>query len=194
MPDELFVIEPDENHMGNYGNRTIEATIAKIVGKYDVLNLAGALVPYGTIIAENGSEANTVILSGARVRDAIDLTYMPCGRFYGQAIFSGDVLLGRVRELVDVSASKINGELFLEYTSNGVDLIMRDGILKRVLFAHNADRTFGVVDVRGTRISDYERDLPASIDELIFDKDTTVPPKLEEHLRSVSKKRFTKFG
>src|SRR3989344_8457251 len=133
------IITPDKNGNGIHNLLTIGYDFdellttenrdgVEIIGKYNLLNLAGARILAGQLAATVGSEADSVILSGAYVPDGIDLRWLyVAGRLNAQGIWTSDLLVGHISDCLDATASNVNGSLDLSMLGPSIDVSLRDG-------------------------------------------------------------------
>lgn len=108
MPSRPKLITPDEHGVGIYNQLTVRRDAgALIIGEYDFLNLAGAHVYKGPLVAKRGSKAKLALFSGAYVPEGIDLAYMDTGYLHAQGVYTGKLTLPRATNKTDLTSSKI---------------------------------------------------------------------------------------
>lgn len=177
-----------ENDIGAYSNLTVRSKAGvRIRGEYSFLNLSGARISAGPLIAEYGSRADNVLLSGAYIPEEVDLSGLEAQGFYAQGMEAGRLVVCGFWKEVDLSWSKI-GELNVQGIP-AIRLNLRDGTFNSlILGSHTKLRG---MDLRGT-VARRVYNQPADIDELLFDEETRVPQDLAKYL--IMHQRFLEKG
>lgn len=180
------MLTPNDDMNGQYSHLVARGKEGvEIAGVYSTLNLAGARIPNGRLIALTGSGVEKMLLAGASVPHGVNLERMTGKRLYGQGLSTRALDMGDFSDYIDLSFARVDGTLDLTYLGYTPLLMnLRDSWIDVLDFGHDANRKFGELDMRGARIGAVKGYFPAEYRAIRINEETAVPEDWQERLDS----------
>lgn len=178
------IITPDARGTGDYGELRTRTRDVLIRGTYEFLNLAGADI-HGRLVAERGSGAGLVLLSGARMSDGIYLGTMGIGKIHGEGVSTEEFVSGEIGSYLGLSASKI-GRVYLGRVKGQIALQVNDSLIRHLFFGNNSDLRLSELDLTDCTILGVSGKFPVRILNLKY-LGMEIPEEFKRHLERITR-------